>query len=56
MLREVGRQDQQVLINFLEKYAPQMPRVMLRYAIEHFEQPQRQAYLQCIAVSKSTLR
>jgi 3-methyladenine DNA glycosylase AlkD len=56
MLREVGRQDQQVLINFLEKYAPQMPRVMLRYAIEHFEQPQRQAYLQRIAVSKSTLR
>jgi 3-methyladenine DNA glycosylase AlkD/outer membrane protein assembly factor BamB len=35
MLREVGKQDQQVLLNFLEQYAPQMPRIMFRYAIEH---------------------
>jgi len=46
MLREVGKQDQQALINFLDQYAPQMPRVMLRYAIEHFDQLQRQDYLQ----------
>ncbi|OYQ64001.1 hypothetical protein B9G53_13700 [Pseudanabaena sp. SR411] len=46
MLREVGKQDRSVLLEFLDQHASQMPRVMLRYAIEHFDQPQRQAYLQ----------
>jgi 3-methyladenine DNA glycosylase AlkD len=46
MLREVGKQNRPVLLEFLDQHASQMPREMLRYAIEHFDQPQRQAYLQ----------
>ena len=45
MLREAGKRDQSQLISFLEKYAHQMPRTMLRYAIEKFSDPQRKAYL-----------
>lgn len=45
MLREVGKQDRQVLVGFLDIYYQQMPRTMLRYAIEHFEEPVRKAYL-----------
>jgi 3-methyladenine DNA glycosylase AlkD len=44
-LREVGKKDQQVLISFLEQYCTAMPRTMLRYAIEHFDQSQRKEYL-----------
>ncbi len=36
MLRELGKRDKKKLINFLEKYKHTMPRVMFRYAIEHF--------------------
>ncbi|MEA5485808.1 MULTISPECIES: DNA alkylation repair protein [Pseudanabaena] len=45
MLREVGKQDRQILIEFLDVYCQQMPRTMLRYAIEHFDEPNRKAYL-----------
>jgi len=45
MLREVGKQDRQVLVGFLDVYCHQMPRTMLRYAIEHFDEPNRKAYL-----------
>jgi 3-methyladenine DNA glycosylase AlkD len=45
MLREVGKQDRQVLVGFLDVYYQQMPRTMLRYAIEHFDEPNRKAYL-----------
>jgi len=48
MLREVGKQDRQILKKFLNKHCQQMPRTMLRYAIEHFDQPTRKAYLQGI--------
>ena len=34
MLREVSKRDKTTLIQFLDKHAPQMPRVMLRYSIE----------------------
>ena len=46
MLREAGKRDETVLIVFLEKYAHQMPRTMLRYAIEKFSVDKRKAYLQ----------
>jgi len=36
MLREVGKRHKKTLENFLEKYAGQMPRVMLSYALEKF--------------------
>ncbi len=37
MIREVGKREEKVLTNFLEKHSTQMPRTMLRYAIEKLE-------------------
>ncbi len=44
-LREAGKQDRQRLLGFLDIYAAAMPRVALRYAIEHLDQAQREHYL-----------
>lgn len=45
MLREVGKKDDAVLRDFLDKNASQMPRTMLRYSIERLPEVQRKAYL-----------
>lgn len=45
-LREVGKRcDRQLLIDFLDKHASEMPRTALRYAIEHLPEDTRQYYL-----------
>jgi len=45
MLRETGKRDQKLLEDFLQKHAKQMPRVMLRYAIEKLDEKKRKFYL-----------
>lgn len=46
VLRDVGaRVDRQLLCDFLDAWAPEMPRTMLRYAIEKFPEDLRQHYL-----------
>jgi hypothetical protein len=45
MLREVGKRDVGQLEQFLKKYSGRMPRTMLRYAIERFDEDKRKAYL-----------
>lgn len=46
MLREVGKRcSQEVLEAFLKKYYREMNRTTLRYAIEHFPEKVRKAYL-----------
>lgn len=45
-LREMGKSvDRQLLIEFLDQHATEMPRTTLRYAIEHLSPATRQHYL-----------
>jgi 3-methyladenine DNA glycosylase AlkD len=44
-VREAGKRDEEKLRNFLDKYAVDMPRIMLRYAIEKLDQVTRNYYL-----------
>lgn len=46
MLREMGKRNLDELRNFLNNYAPKMPRTMLRYAIEKLSPEERKKYMQ----------
>nr|CAG8493953.1 5986_t:CDS:2 [Entrophospora candida] len=45
MLREVGKKSKKTLVNFLDKNASKMPRVMLRYSLEKFSISERKKYM-----------
>lgn len=45
MLREVGNRDFEVELGFLKQHYKHMPRTMLRYAIEKFDEDLRQRFL-----------
>jgi 3-methyladenine DNA glycosylase AlkD len=45
MLREGWKKDAKQIEKFLDKFATQMPRTMLRYAIEKMEETKRKGYL-----------
>jgi 3-methyladenine DNA glycosylase AlkD len=44
-IREAGKRDRQMLIDFLDRHASTMPRITLRYAIEKLDKKQRDLYL-----------
>ena len=52
LLREAGKKDRQRLLTFLDAHAAVMPRVALRYAIEHLDPAQRDHYLSLRAAAK----
>ena len=46
MLREIGKRNETILLEFLDTHAPKMPRTALRYAIERLSSEQKQMYVQ----------
>jgi len=44
-LREIGKKDQETEEKFLRKYYKTMPRTMLRYSIERFDEKKRKFYM-----------
>ncbi|TXE16630.1 DNA alkylation repair protein [Psychroflexus gondwanensis] len=44
-IREAGKRNEEKLKKFLDKYATEMPRITLRYAIEKFDKESKEYYL-----------
>ena len=53
MLREIGKRHLKTEEQFLKRHCRQMPRTMLRYAIEKFPEQKRQRYLKVRKVKKN---
>ncbi|MBT0548880.1 DNA alkylation repair protein [Riemerella anatipestifer] len=45
MLRELGKRNEEILLEFLKQHYTAMPRTTLRYAIEKLDEPLRQDFL-----------
>ncbi len=45
MLKEIGKKNEIILIQFLDKYSKMMPRLMLRSSIEKLNEKQRRNYM-----------
>lgn len=45
MLRELGKRNESVLTQFLDKHAAHMPRTMLRYSVERLPQNLKEKYM-----------
>lgn len=45
ILREAGKKDRLRLLNLLDQHAAMMPRILLRYAVEHLDKEHRDRYL-----------
>ena len=52
MLRTAGDKDRKRLLDFLDKHAATMPRVLLRYSIEKLDKGQREHYMKMKRASK----
>lgn len=46
MLREAGKRDMAVLLEFLDRHHKSMPRTMLRYSIEKLDENSRKKYME----------
>lgn len=54
MLREMGKRDRAELTDFLNRHGYKLPRTALRYAIEHYPEAERKAFLRITSPNASS--
>lgn len=55
MLREAGKKEKKVLIEFLNEYHTKMPRTMLRYSLEKLEKEEKEYYMRKKEIMTKTI-